>query len=115
MSQEKSSVGVTIFGEEYVIRSEKGEEYTRACAKHVDELVREAHLRTRVPEPHKAAVLAAMQITDQLFRITAAQQQQGRLVAERLAGLRARIESALGRSPGAKVPDVEQGTLTPEV
>lgn len=113
MSDEKRSVRVTIFGEEYAIRSEKGEEYTRACAKHVDDLVRDAHLRTRVPEPHKAAVLAAMQITDELFRSRTAQQAQERLVAERLAGLRARVDAALG-GPSNGTEEVEQGTLTPE-
>jgi cell division protein ZapA len=100
-----------ISGEEYSIRSDKGEEYTLACAQHVDELIQEAHLRAKVPEPHKAAILAAMQITDQLYRTRAASQSQSRLLSERMAGLRARIEAALGQ--GGE-PKFEQGSLTTE-
>ena len=106
-----SPVRVTIFGEEYSIRSDKGEEYTVACAQHVDDLIQEAHVRAKVPEPHKAAILAAMQITDQMFRTKAASQSQSRMLAERLAGLRARVDSALGH---VAAEAVEQGILTPE-
>ena len=112
MNDQTPPVRVTIFGEEYSIRSDKGEEYTQACARHVDELIQEAHLRARVPEPHKAAILAAMQITDQLFRTRVASQSQARSTAERMAGLRARIEAALGQGDEAHF---EQGNLTPEV
>ena len=111
MVEGSNPVRVTIFGEEYSIRSDKGEEYTVACAQHVDDLIQEAHVRAKVPEPHKAAILAAMQITDQLFRTTAASKAQSRMVADRLAGLRARVESALGQGAEATV---EQGSLTPE-
>jgi cell division protein ZapA len=111
MSADKTPIRVTIFGEEYSIRSDKGIEYTRACAKHVDDLIQDAHVRGKVAEPHKAAILAAMQITDQLFRSRSAQQSQSRLVAERVAGLRARIEAALG---GAGSGEVEQGDLATE-
>lgn len=111
MEEAKNPVRVTIFGEEYSIRSDKGEEYTVACAKHVDDLIQEAHVRAKVPEPHKAAILAAMQITDQMFRATAASKTQSRVLADRLAGLRARVDAALGRS-GEEA--VEQGSLTPD-
>jgi cell division protein ZapA len=111
LDEQKPAVRVTIFGEDYSIRSDKGEEYTQACANHVDELIQEAHLRARVPEPHKAAILAAMQITDQLYRTRAASQAQSRLLSERIAGLRARIEAALGHEGE---PHFEQGNLTPE-
>ncbi len=111
MSAERKPIRVTIFGEEYSIRSDKGVEYTRACAKHVDDLIQDAHVRGKVAEPHKAAILAAMQITDQMFRSRAAQQSQSRLVAERVAGLRARIESALGAVGDG---EVEQADLAAE-
>ncbi|MDT8435707.1 MAG: cell division protein ZapA [Gemmatimonadota bacterium] len=111
MTGEEGPVRVTIFGEEYAIRSDKGEEYTRACAKHVDDLIQEAHVRGKVAEPHKAAILAAMQLTDQLFRNRAAHQGQSRRLAERLAGLRARIEEAIAPDPAGDVS--AQGTLVP--
>lgn len=97
MSEEKkAAVRVTIFGEEYAIRSEMGEEYTVACAKHVDDAIQRAHVAGHVPEPHKAAILAALQITDDLFRVRASEAAQARTVADRLSALRERVDSALG-------------------
>lgn len=60
---------VTILDEPFAIRSEADPEYTRRVAGHVDRALRE--LRDKAPsmEPFQAAVLGAMQITDELFRL----------------------------------------------
>ncbi|MFQ5747087.1 MAG: cell division protein ZapA [Gemmatimonadota bacterium] len=92
----KSTVRVTIFGDEYAIRSEMGEEYTLRCAQHVDEAIQEAHVGGHVAELHKAAILAAMGITDALFRCRRESERRTSEVAERLANLRARVEEVLG-------------------
>lgn len=88
-------VTVNIFGEEYSLRSEKGAEYTRACAEHVDEAIQEAHLKSHVSEPHKAAILAALEITDELFRTRSERDELRRDVARRASRLRERVEEAL--------------------
>ena len=67
MSTKKQSTTVTILGEEYTLRSEATAERTRAVAEHVDQLVRRIMQSGGVVETHKAAVLAALQITDELF------------------------------------------------
>ena len=64
----KSSVKVTIVGEEYTIRSDESPEHTRAVAKYVDEIIRSLMNSGAVVESHKAAILAALQITDELFK-----------------------------------------------
>jgi cell division protein ZapA len=64
----KSSVKVTIVGEEYTIRSDESPEHTRAVAKYVDEVIRGLMNSGAVVESHKAAILAALQITDELFK-----------------------------------------------
>ena len=64
----KSSVRVTIVGEEYTIRSDESPEHTRAVAKYVDEVIRGLMNSGAVVESHKAAILAALQITDELFK-----------------------------------------------
>ena len=64
----KSSVRVTIVGEEYTIRSDESPEHTRAVAKYVDEMIRSLMNSGAVVESHKAAILAALQITDELFK-----------------------------------------------
>lgn len=92
---EGGPVRVEIFGEEYTIRSETEEEHTRACARHVDRAIREAHLQSHVSEPHKAAILAAMEITDELLRTRAERDELREGVEERLRTLREEVESVL--------------------
>lgn len=88
-------VTVSIFGEEYSIRSEMDAEYTRACARHVDEAIQAAHVKSHVSEPHRAAILAALEITDELFRTRSERDELRRDVARRATRLRERVEEAL--------------------
>ena len=92
---ERQAVRVTIFGEDYLIRSEMGEAYTERCARYVDSAIQEAHVRGHVTEPHKAAILAAMQITDRFFRAQAEKEEFERSIGNRLTELRSRVQSAL--------------------
>jgi cell division protein ZapA len=64
----KHSTKVTICGEEYTIRSDASPEHTRAVAAHVDKAIRDVMGNASVTESHKAAILAALSITDDLFR-----------------------------------------------
>ena len=60
---------MTIGGEEYTVRSELPAEYTRDVAAYLDAaLARRASDRCPSVEPHKAAILAALAITDELFQ-----------------------------------------------
>lgn len=68
-SKERSSVTVIIAGEEHTIRARAEPEYTRACARFVDERIAEIRKRSGLIEPHKAAILAALSITDEFFRV----------------------------------------------
>ena len=94
-SAQRKAVRVTIFGEDYLIRSEMGQAYTERCARYVDSAIQEAHVRGHVSEPHKAAILAAMQITDRLFRSEAEKEELETEVGERLSELSGRIEMTL--------------------
>ena len=68
MSAAKHSTKVTICGEDYAIRSDSPPEHTRAVAAYVDAKIREVLDSATVVESHKAAILAALQITDELFQ-----------------------------------------------
>lgn len=68
MSVAKRSVRVTIVGEEYPIRTERSADFTRAVAEYVDRTIRSVLDSGTVIEVQKAAILAAMKITDELFR-----------------------------------------------
>ena len=94
-NDERKAVRVTIFGEDYLIRSEMGQAYTERCARYVDSAIQEAHVRGHVAEPHKAAILAAMQITDRFFRAQAEKEEMERMVGDRVSQLSSRIETAL--------------------
>lgn len=65
---EKHAVRVTIGGEEFTVRSEHAPEYTMEVAAYVDQAL--AGVREMVPmaDSHKAAILAALSITDELFQ-----------------------------------------------
>jgi len=67
------STRVRIVGEEYTIRSDVPPEVTRAIAAHVDAAIRKVLESPAITDPGKAAILAAMSITDELFRERAAQ------------------------------------------
>ncbi len=71
MSAAKHSTKVTICGEDYAIRSDSPPEHTRAVAAYVDAKIREVLDSATVVESHKAAILAALQITDELFEARA--------------------------------------------
>ena len=63
----KSSVKVSIIGEEYTIRSDRAPEHTKAVAEFLDGAIRRALGSGSNIEPNRAAILAAMQIADELL------------------------------------------------
>jgi cell division protein ZapA len=68
VSDKRHVVKVQIVGEEYTIRSDASPEHTRAVAQYVDHAIKRVLNTTPVVETHKAAILAALQITDELFK-----------------------------------------------
>ncbi len=68
MSDKRHVAKVSIVGEEYGIRSDATPEHTRAVAAYLDREIRKVLAANALMETHKAAILAAMQITDELFR-----------------------------------------------
>jgi cell division protein ZapA len=74
MSEKRSSVKVSIVGQELTIRSDATPEHTREVAAYVDRTIRGIMQSGAVVESSKAAILAALQITDELFRVRSSQQ-----------------------------------------
>ena len=64
----KNAVRVTIGGEEYTVRSELPPEYTREVAAYLDAALKRVRDSLPMVEAHKAAILAALAITDELFQ-----------------------------------------------
>lgn len=64
----KTVVRVSILGEEYSIRSDETPEHTRAVAEYVDHAIRKVVSTQTVVETQRAAILAMLQLTDELFK-----------------------------------------------
>lgn len=68
MSDKRHVAKVNIVGEEFSIRSDAEPEHTRAVAAYLDREIRKIVSANPLIEPQKAAILAAMTITDELFK-----------------------------------------------
>jgi cell division protein ZapA len=98
----RTSVRVSIVGDDYTLRSDAPEAHTRAVAAYVDQVIRQVLGTGSVVESHKAAILAALQITDELMRARA----DAEAVAERARVLAADVRRWL---PPAKRGDGSDG------
>ena len=67
MSSAKNAVRVTIGGEELTVRSELPPEYTREVAAYLDAALKRVRDSLPSVDVQKAAILAALAITDELF------------------------------------------------
>lgn len=71
MSAKKHTLRVTILNEEYAIRSDTPPEHARAVAQYLDQAIR-AVMSAGIVESNRAVVLAALQVTGELFEARAA-------------------------------------------
>ncbi|MGH7507397.1 MAG: cell division protein ZapA [Longimicrobiales bacterium] len=88
-------VTVDIAGEEYAIRSHASPEYTRECAAYVDRTIAEILQGGSLIQAHKAGILAALAVTDQLF--------QARMEADALRAEVARVAGKLASDIDARL------------
>ncbi|HEX7091667.1 MAG TPA: cell division protein ZapA [Longimicrobiales bacterium] len=91
----KSTVTVVIAGEEYTIRAEAAPEYMIECAAFVDHTLSQILRQGSLVEGHKAAILAALSLTDQLFQARAEAEALRREVARLAEKLTADIEASV--------------------
>ncbi|HXQ28715.1 MAG TPA: cell division protein ZapA [Gemmatimonadales bacterium] len=83
MSTKKHAVKVMIGGEEYTVRSDLAPEYTRDVAAYVDQALKRVLSQGPIVEIHKAAILAALDLTNELFQARRGERE----VAARLTAL----------------------------
>lgn len=95
MMVQKTSVTVRIAGEEHTIRASAEPEYTRKCAKLVDDRIHEIRVQAGLIEGHKAAILAALSIADEFFQSQDEVDQARAESEKRAARLADRIQDAL--------------------
>lgn len=84
------TITVTIYGQEYAVRSDGDAEYVQKIAAYLDGRMREVARSSNQVTSLRVAILAALNITDELFR----ERESGHGEAQ---ALRARAESLAGR------------------
>lgn len=108
MTGKKTVVKVTIGSDEYSLRSDRPVEYTRAVAEHVDRALKDVLSLGAIVESHKAAILAALAITDELFQTRHTQRE----MAHRLTALAADLSRLL--PPAKRGSRASPSIATPE-
>ena len=83
MTAKKHAVRVMIGGEEYTVRSDLAPEYTREVAAYLDQALKKVLSQGPLVETQKAAILAALDITNELFQTKKGERE----VVARLAAL----------------------------
>jgi cell division protein ZapA len=86
----RNLVRVTILDEEYAIRSDESPEHTRAVAVYLEEAIRRVLDTGAVVESNRAVILAALQVTGELFEA-----RSGSEITAKLKGLSAEVKRLL--------------------
>ncbi len=95
----KTLVQVQIFGHSYTIRGEADQEYILGVAAYVDRKMREVTEKLPVASLSKVAVLASLNLADELMKERAARARLERQLNERAARLNAVLDELLQDSP----------------
>src|SRR6059036_3923113 len=91
----KNVVQVQIFGHSYTIRGEADQDYILGVAAYVDGKMREITDRLPVASLSKVAILASLNIADELFKERAQRDRQQELLDSRAARLNAVLDDLL--------------------
>lgn len=90
MTAKKNLVRVEILDEEYAIRSDESPEHTKAVAAYLEEAIKRVLETGSVVETNRATILAALQITGELFEA-----RQGQDITRRIRGLSTEVRRLL--------------------
>ena len=92
-------ITVRIGGEDHTIRTNVEAEYTKKCAKWVDDRITEIRSQLGLIESHKAAILAALSITDEMFQAQAQAEDIQDTSNRRAESLVISLEKAMAETP----------------
>ncbi len=91
----KNLVEVQIFGHSYTIRGEADQDYIMNVAAYVDRKMREVTEKLPVASLSKVAILASLNIADELFKERALTESRQRQLSARAARLNAVLDEVL--------------------
>jgi cell division protein ZapA len=92
------AVKIEIFDQVYNVNADQNEEYLKELAEYVDSKMREVAAATRMVDSVKVAVLAALNIADELFAARQRQEKTEGPLRKRVEKCVALVEKAIERS-----------------
>ena len=92
---EKNVLRVEIFGTGYSIRGEENQEYIREVASYVDARMREINQRLPIASHAKVAVLASLNLADELFKLRRQNERLTQEIGKRAKALSKELETCL--------------------
>jgi cell division protein ZapA len=95
MDESQNVIKVQIFGGEYKIRGEADPEYILEVARYVDSKMREINEKLSVASLGKVAILASLNLADELFKERREKEQTLSQIREKAAGLALKLEEAV--------------------
>lgn len=95
----KQQVQVQIFGHSYTIRGDADQTYILDVAAYVDRKMREITEKLPVASLSKVAILASLNIADELFKERAKHERQAAQLNDRAARLNAVLDDLLQDTP----------------
>lgn len=106
MSETKST-SVQILDREYKIRGVADASYIREVAQYVDAKLREVSQGSTVPPAsERVAILAAMNIADELFQLRRASTEEFSSIERRTQSLIRMLDESMDKTPGATAREV---------
>ena len=108
MTDSIQNVRIEIFGKEYNIRGEADPQYIQRVAAYVDRKMREINEKLPLPSLSQVAILASLNIADELLRERDERQRSATAVREKAGLLEELLVSTLAVAPApALFPDSE--------
>ena len=106
MNSDKNILKVKIFGTDYPLKVSSNVEYVQRVAEYVDTKMREVHAAKSDRPIHQIAILAALNITDELFQNQKLGQRKFRGFEEYVISLTKKIELGIKKLTEEKEADL---------
>ena len=97
MAEESITTIVNIMGVDYPITGKASSEYVTRIASYVDVKMKEISSEIKLKSPEKIAVLAAINIADELFSLQETEQQKVEQVKDRVDHILEKVDRELNR------------------
>ncbi len=105
MPDSVKNVRIEIFGKEYNIRGQADPQHITRVAAYVDQKMREINEKLALPSLSQVAILASLNIADELLREREERQRSARAVREKAGHLEDLLLSTLSGAPQEGAPE----------